>query len=119
MKRLPQIIASIAVLTGASACHARSDVTGDLTIINRTTAEVTVTDGNRDIRVPACGETTAHGFRINGWELTSQGRDTFTGGNGNEGPQTYILVTEVPTQTHTRPNSLPPCRGLLQEGNAS
>jgi hypothetical protein len=77
-----------------------------------------VTNDGKELRIPACDEATAHEFRLNAWTLTSPGRDTFGGGNGFNGPHSFILVTTVPTQSDTRPTQLPPCEGLLQPGDA-
>lgn len=116
MRNVIRVVLCIAIAAASSACHATLGSNGDLTVINRTTAEVVVSNGNQELRVPACDERTVQGFGLNGWTLTSAGRDTFKGGNSAKGPASYILVTDVPTQTDTRPSSLPPCSGLLQRG---
>ena len=90
---------------------------GTVTILNRTTAPVTVASaegGPIEVTVPACDEVTRAGFPVNWWTATSPGRDTFHSGGGFSVPQSFIVVTDVVTQQKTRPNPVPPCQGLLQ-----
>lgn len=91
------------------------NLTGDLTVINRTIAEVDVTSGNQEFAVAACGENTAHDFPLNWWSLTSPGRDSFHSGGGFDGPRSYVVVTSSgPDQMDKPPPLLPPCQGVLQ-----
>ncbi len=88
-----------------------------LTVINRTTAELTVSPryGSQiQFTVPSCDEITREDFPINGWQVTSPGRDTFGSGGGDYGPHAYLVVTSFVTQQDQRPDPLPPCEGLLQ-----
>lgn len=88
-----------------------------MTVFNRTVAEVRVwtgEGGQRSFTVPPCGEATAAAFPVNFWWLSSDGRDTFHSGGGIEVPQSFVVVTDTPSQVETRPPSLPPCAGLLQ-----
>ena len=93
------------------------DLHATLTIINRTTAQVTVSSGPRDVHVQACHEETVTDFPINRWSLTSPGRDTFHSGGGDDGPASFLVVTDVVSQVEARPDPLPACRGLLQPGD--
>jgi hypothetical protein len=90
---------------------------GTITVLNRTTAVVTVSSGEGgqiEIVVPACGEMTHEDFPINWWQVTSPGRDTFHSGGGDSGSDTYLIVTSVVDQQDVRPDPLPACEGLLQ-----
>lgn len=87
---------------------------GTLTVLNRTTAELTVASGQRQFSVPACSEATEDEFPLNWWTVTSPGRDTFHSGGGDYGPHSYLIVTSVVLQQDERPDPLPPCQGLLQ-----
>lgn len=89
-----------------------------LTVYNRTIAEVQVSSGEggqRAFTVPACGEVTQPNFPVNWWWLGSEGRNTFHSGGGINAAQSFIVVTSTPTQSETRPVTLPACTGLLQE----
>jgi hypothetical protein len=92
------------------------DFHGTLTVLNRTTAEVTLTSGDREVQVPACDEATVSDFTINWWTLTSPERDTFHSGGGDYGPASFLVVTDVVSQVDSRPDPLPDCEGLLQSG---
>jgi hypothetical protein len=87
---------------------------GTLTVLNRTTAEVTVEGEETRFGVPACDEVTRENFPVNWWTVTSSGRDTFHPGGGNSAAHSYVLVTSVVTQQDERPDPLPSCEGLLQ-----
>jgi hypothetical protein len=88
---------------------------GTLTVLNRTTAELTVTSGPQiRFTVPACDEITREDFPINWWHVTSPGRDTFQSGGGDYGPHSYLVVTSFVKQQDQRPDPLPACEGLLQ-----
>lgn len=112
--RAAYLLCAALVLAAAGCSHASSPARGALTVINRTTAEIVVTNAGRELRVPGCDEATAPDFKLNAWTLTSPGRDTFYGGNDSSGPESFILVTSFPTQSDSRPAELPPCEGLLQ-----
>lgn len=92
------------------------DFHGTLTVLNRTTAQVTLTSGGREVRVQACDEATVTDFPINWWSLTSPGRDSFHSGGGDYGPASFLVVTDVVSQVDSRPAPLPDCQGLLQSG---
>lgn len=88
-----------------------------MTVFNRTTAEVRVwtgQGGQRSFTVPACGEATAANFPVNFWWLGSEGRNAFHSGGGIDAPQSFVVVTDTPSQTEALPSTLPPCAGLLQ-----
>ena len=88
-----------------------------VTIINRTTADITVSSGEGgqlEMVVPACGELTNEDFPVNWFEVTSPGRDTFHSGGGISAKHSFVLVTSVVAQQETRPDPLPGCAGLLQ-----
>ena len=97
-------------LTGPGQANFRAS----MTVLNRTEAVVTVQSGARTITVPPCGEATAYEVLVNGWELTSPGRDSFHGGGGFSGTHAYLVVTTSVSQVGVRPAILPPCDGLLQ-----
>jgi hypothetical protein len=85
-----------------------------LTVLNRTTAEVTVASGQTQFSVPACDEVTHENFPVNWWTVTSPGRDTFHSGGGDKASHSYLVVTSVVAQQDQRPDPLPSCEGLLQ-----
>jgi hypothetical protein len=87
---------------------------GTLTVLNRTTAELTVEGEETRFSVPACDEVTRENFPVNWWNVTSTGRDTFHSGGGISAAHSFVLVTSVVTQQDERPEPLPWCEGLLQ-----
>ena len=90
-----------------------------VTVLNRTTAEVTVESGTEfHFTVPACEEATQERFPINWWTVTSPGRDTFHSGGGDSGSHSYLVVTSFVVQTDQRPDPLPVCDGLLQPASS-
>ena len=102
-----------------TACsHQINPVKGVMTVINRTEAEVILTSEGHELRVPACSEASMPDMRLNSWQLTSPGRDTFGSGNSLAGPQSYMVVTRSVTVSDDRPTSVPKCEGLLQPGAA-
>jgi hypothetical protein len=62
-------------------------------------------------------EATVEDFTINWWSLTSPGRDTFHSGGGDDGPASFLVVTDVVSQVDSRPDPIPACQGLLQSGD--
>lgn len=92
----------------------KADARGGVTVFNRTTSALTVTDTDQTFVVAGCGEADASNFRINSWKITGLGLHTFRTSNGSFGPHTYILFTvgSAPEQGDTRPSNLPPCQGV-------
>jgi hypothetical protein len=119
--RRPWVLALPLAIACLAACGndgpGQVDDHGTLTVINRTTAQVTLASGSREIRVQACQEDTVSDFTINWWTLTSPGRDTFHSGGGAYGPASFLVVTDVVSQVDARPDPLPDCEGLLQSGD--
>jgi len=85
----------------------------DVTVFDRTTSALTVTDADQTFTVAGCGEASASNFRINSWTIAGLGLHTFSAGSGSFGPHAYVVVTldATPSQTDTQPTNLPPCQG--------
>jgi hypothetical protein len=85
-----------------------------VTVFDRTTSALTITDAEQTLTVAGCGEASASNFRINAWTITGLGLHTLSTGSGSFGPHAYIVVTRdaAPSQTDTRPPNLPPCEGV-------
>ena len=114
-------LAAVAALLLLGGCNVglagQPNFRAAVTIINRTTADITVSSGEGgqlEIVVPACGELTNEDFPVNWYEVTSPGRDTFHSGGGISAQHSFVLVTSVVAQQETRPDPLPACEGLLQ-----
>jgi hypothetical protein len=88
------------------------DARGGVTVFNRTTSALTVTDTVQTFIVAGCGDADASNFRINSWTITGLGLHTYRTGRGSFGPHTWIMVTvgSAPVQSDTRPSNLPPCQ---------
>ncbi len=118
LRPTPSILAAVLIFSGCNVgLPGQPGYRGTITIINRTTADVTVSSGEGgqlEIIVPACGEATHEDFPINWWQVTSPGRDTFHSGGGDSGSHSYLVVTSVVDQQDVRPDPLPACEGLLQ-----
>jgi hypothetical protein len=123
MKRSASAFAVLALVLAVCGCDVglpgQVSYLSGLTVLNRTTAEITVESGTEFLfTVPACAEATQERFPINWWTVTSPGRDTFHSGGGDSGPHSYLVVTTVVAQLDQRPNPLPGCEGLLQPASS-
>ena len=118
MRRVIAVLAATLLIAGCNIGLAgQPNYRATVTIINRTTADVTVSSGEGgqlEIVVPACGELTDEDFPVNWYDVTSPGRDTFHSGGGISAAHSFVLVTSVVAQQETRPDPLPACEGLLQ-----
>lgn len=101
-------------LTLVGCTFSGADRRGELTVINRTVSELTVTDTNQTFSVPACGEASASDFLVNWWQVTAPGSDTFSSGGGFSGHAYLLVIADAaPTESSSHPASLPPCQGNL------
>lgn len=118
LRTTPSMFAAAVIISGCNlGLPGQADYRGTITVINRTTADVTISSGEGGqlaIVVPACDEVTREDFPINWWLVTSPGRDTFHSGGGVSGSNSFVIVTSVVDQQNVRPDPLPACEGLLQ-----